>query len=191
MVSVDKILNVVIGEKALCPHADYFVHNINEEHIVSALLGLFHASNDEAGFHGRIVKEIRPKTQHTFNDIKGNQIFAHRLNLGFHTLDDVLPEGIVAPLGIAEDAVQGVRVSRLDVTRGLLERMADIVPLGPDGFPVAAIRNLETVVFGELGKFYVATRLFHGHGIFLVIDIGDLLEEQQRENVGFEIGCVD
>ena len=97
----------------------------------------------------------------------------------------------VGPLGIAEDAVQGVRVGLLDAAHGLLERMADIGALGPDIFPVAALRNLEPVVLRELGKFHIAVGLIQGHGILLVIDVGEPLEEQQREDVGLEIGRVD
>jgi len=69
--------------------------------------------------------------------------------------------------------------------------MADIGALGPDIFPVAALRNLETVVLGKPGKFHVAVGLFQGHGILLVIDIREPFEEQQREDVGLEICRVD
>ena len=74
---------------------------------------------------------------------------------------------------------------------GLLESMADIGAPRPDILPVAAFRNLEPVVLGELGKFHVAVGLFQGYGILLVIDVGEPLEEQQREDVGLEIGRVD
>jgi hypothetical protein len=87
--------------------------------------------------------------------------------------------------------VQGVRVGLLDVAHGLLERMSDVGALGPDILPVAAFRNLEPVVLGELGKFHVAVGLFQGHVILLIIDVGEPLEEQQREDVGLEIGRVD
>jgi hypothetical protein len=59
---------------------------------------------------------------------------------------------LVGPLGVAEDAVQGIRVGLLDAAHGLLERMADIGALGPDILPVAALRNLEAVVLGEIGQ---------------------------------------
>ena len=47
------------------------------------------------------------------------------------------------------------------------------------------------MVLRELGKFHVAVGLIQGHGILLVIDVGEPLEEQQREDVGLEIGRVD
>jgi hypothetical protein len=98
---------------------------------------------------------------------------------------------LVCPLSVAEDAVQGVRVGLLNAAHGLLERMADIGAPRPNIVPVAALRNLESVIFGELGKFHVAVGLLHGHNIFLVIGIGEPLEEQQRKDVGLEIGRVD
>lgn len=46
------------------------------------------------------------------------------------------------------------------------------------------------MVLGELGKFHVAVGLFQCHGILLVINVGEPLEEQQRKDVGLEVGCV-
>jgi hypothetical protein len=69
--------------------------------------------------------------------------------------------------------------------------MANIGALGPDIFPVAALRNLEPVVLGELGELHVVVGLFQGHDILLVIDVGEPLEEQQREDVSLEVGRVD
>ena len=47
------------------------------------------------------------------------------------------------------------------------------------------------MILGELGKYHVAVGLFQGHGIFLVIDVGEPFEKQQREDVGLEVGRVD
>jgi hypothetical protein len=54
---------------------------------------------------------------------------------------------------------------------------------------VAIIRNLEAVRLGEPGQFGIA-----GVGddlvVLLVPDIADSLEEQQREDVGLEVGRI-
>lgn len=72
-----------------------------------------------------------------------------------------------------------------------MQRMADISALGPDILPMAAFRNLEAVVLGELGEFHVAAGIFQGNGILFVIDIGEPLEEQQRKDIGLEIDRID
>jgi hypothetical protein len=69
--------------------------------------------------------------------------------------------------------------------------MSDIGALGPDILPVTILWNLEAVVLWELSEFHVAVGFFQGNGIFLVIDVGEPLEEQQREDVGLEVGRVD
>jgi hypothetical protein len=56
---------------------------------------------------------------------------------------------------------------------------------------VATLRNLEAVVLGELGEFNIAVRLFQGDGILLVIYVREPFKEQQRKNVGLEVGRVD
>ena len=117
LVGTDDALEVVIGKKALRPLAGNFVHRINEEHLVPALLGLVHTTDDDAGLHGRVVKEVGPEAQHTFHHVMGDQLFTHgqlfvteedamrkqdgaTAALGLHAFDDVLPEGIVgAALG--------------------------------------------------------------------------------------------
>ena len=54
---------------------------------------------------------------------------------------------------------------------------------------MAVVRYLESMGFGEQGQFGVAgvsDDLF----IFLIPDITDALEEQQREDVGLEVGGI-
>ena len=87
--------------------------------------------------------------------------------------------------------MQGVRVGLLDATHGLLEGMADIGASRPDIPPMTFLWNLKTVVLRELGKLHVTIRLFQGNGILLVVNVGESLEEQQRENISLEVGCVD
>jgi hypothetical protein len=56
---------------------------------------------------------------------------------------------------------------------------------------MAALRNLESVVLGELCEFHVTVGLFQCNGILFVINIGEPFEEKQREDVGLEVGRVD
>ena len=50
--------------------------------------------------------------------------------------------------------------------------------------------NLKAVVLRELGIFLVTARFRQGRRVFLVIDIRDSLEEEQREDVGLEVGGI-
>ena len=66
-------------------------------------------------------------------------------------LDQVAQHGVgepvlVGPLRVAEDAVELVRVGRLDGAHGRLERPADVRGRLPHVAPVAPRRNLEAVV---------------------------------------------
>ncbi len=40
-------------------------------------LGLAVAADDDAGFHRRVVKEVRPETEHTFDDVGFDEFAAH------------------------------------------------------------------------------------------------------------------
>ena len=54
-----------------------------------------------------------------------------------------------------------------------------------------AFRNLEAVVFGELGIGQVAIRVGQRRMVFLAPDIGDALEKQQREDELLVVAGVD
>ena len=45
--------------------------------------------------------------------------------------------------------------------------------------------NGEQVIFGEVGQVFVAVDL-HGGGVLFVVDVGDPLEENEREDVLLE-----
>jgi hypothetical protein len=68
--------------------------------------------------------------------------------------------------------------------------MTDIFALGSDILPVATLRNLEPMILGELGKFYVTTGLLHGNGILFVIHVRNSFEKKKREDVGLEVSSV-
>ena len=107
-------------------------------------------------------------------------------------VDQVPQQGVrqpllVRPLGIAEDAVQGLRVGLLDSPHRLLQGLPDIRRHVPDIGPVAALGDLEAVVLREQRVFFVAAGLVQGSLVFLVVDIRNAFEEQQREDVGLEV----
>jgi hypothetical protein len=54
---------------------------------------------------------------------------------------------------------------------------------------VAVFRDLEAVRLGKPGQCFIAS-LVNDLLVFLVPDIADSLEEQQREDIGLEIGCI-
>lgn len=107
-------------------------------------------------------------------------------------LDQVLQQGIgeailVGPLGIPEDAVQPVRVGFLDTAHGLLQAVTDVGALLSHVVPVTAIGYLKAVLLGEQGEHHILARLAQSCFEFLIIDVGEALEEEQREDVGLEI----
>ena len=59
-----------------------------------------------------------------------------------------------------------------------------------DVVPVAAVRDGEPVIFGQIGQVFVAVDL-HGGGVLFVVDVGDPLEEDKREDVLLVIAGVD
>ena len=59
-----------------------------------------------------------------------------------------------------------------------------------DVVPVAAVGDGEAVVLGEVGEFLVAVHLHRG-GVLLVVDVGDPLQEDQREDVLLVVAGVD
>jgi hypothetical protein len=110
-------------------------------------------------------------------------------------LDQVLEQGIgqpilVRPLGIAEHAVQGVGVGLLDLAHRALQGRADVGGLGANVVPVAVIRDLEAVRLGKPGQLLGIAGLIDDLLVFLVPDVADALEEQQREDVGLEVGRI-
>ena len=62
--------------------------------------------------------------------------------------------------------------------------MADVVP-------VAAARNLETIVLRENGVLFVAAGLSQCRRVLLVVNVRDAFEKEQREDVRFEVGGIN
>lgn len=98
---------------------------------------------------------------------------------------------LVGPLGVTEDARQCRRVSPLDLTHRRVDPLPDVGgslaqvgPVRPDG-------DLKAVLLWEVRVLGIAVRLLECLGAFFVVDIADPLQEQQREDVRLEIGCVN
>ena len=97
----------------------------------------------------------------------------------------------VGPLGITEDTVKGIWVGLLDAAHGRLERVTDVGALRTDLLPMATFGNLKTMVFWELRERYVSTGFFESDSKFFIIDIGDSLKKEQREDVGLKVGSIN
>ena len=53
-----------------------------------------------------------------------------------------------------------------------------------------SLRDLEAIILGKLGIFLVPAGFSERRLIFLVVNIGNALEEQQRKNVCLEIRSI-
>ncbi len=89
---------------------------------------------------------------------------------------------LVRPRGIAEDAGESVGVGLLDGVHGLLDGEAEVGCGFADFVPVVLLRDKEAVELGAAGVVLVAIALGERLGEFLVVDIADALEEEQRED---------
>ena len=106
-------------------------------------------------------------------------------------LEQLVAEGlVVAPVGRAEDARQGVGVRPFDRPHRPRQRGADAGRRLADVPPVAPVGQLEAVQLGKVAQVDVAVFL-PGLGRLLVPDVADPLEEQQREDVALPVRPVD
>ena len=111
-------------------------------------------------------------------------------------LDEVAQHGIgqavlVRPLRIAKDAEELVGIGGLDGAHGLLQAPAHIPADLPNLPPMCVRRHLEAVVLREQRKVLIPSRLpQRGHG-FLIEDIAEPLEEQQREDELFVVPSIN
>ena len=75
------------------------------------------------------------------------------------------------------------RIAAAMVCAGVPGDRADVVP-------VRAVGDGEAVVLGQVGEFLVAVDV-HGGGVFLVVDVGEALEEHEREDELLVVPRVD
>ena len=109
-------------------------------------------------------------------------------------LDQVLEQRVrqpflVRPLRVTEYTVECVRVGLFDSAQRMLQGGADVGRFGTDVDPVAVLRELKAVRFRKPRQLFV-TCFIDDLLVFLIPDIADALEEQQRKDVGLEVGRV-
>ena len=110
-------------------------------------------------------------------------------------LDQVLERHVrhlrhVRPRRVAEDAGQAFRVGRLDGAERAPQRAAHVARRAADVGPVGAGRDGEPVV-GRRPRIVLVAGFVEGAPVFLAPDIGEALEEEQREDVLLVVAGVD
>src|SRR5450830_344034 len=135
------VLNVFVGQEALCTLPRNLVHCIDEKDLASSLLRFVRAADQDTGLHRGVVEEVWPQANYTLDHIMGNQLIAHALLLiseqdavreengtstrpWLETLDNVLQEGIVSTaLRWRAVDVASPWISRPCITIPLLDRV--------------------------------------------------------------------
>lgn len=84
-----------------------------------------------------------------------------------------------------------MRIGLLDAAKGVWHGLADIGRDLAHIAPVAVFGDLESVVFRKQGGLIVAPEGLERGLVLFVMHVGDALEEEKRENVGLEAGCID
>ncbi len=74
---------------------------------------------------------------------------------------------------------------------GILQGMADVRASVPHLSPVAFTGDLKPVVLGEQSEGHVAFGLLQSGVGFLVVNVTEPFEEEQREDVGLEVSGID
>src|SRR5262249_1850364 len=98
---------------------------------------------------------------------------------------------LIGPSGVAEDAVERLRVSLLDPAHGFLKRLSDVSRNDADIIPVATLGNLKPVVLRKNRVLFIASRFTKGGRVLLMVHVRDAFEKKKWENVGLEIGGVN
>ena len=97
---------------------------------------------------------------------------------------------LVTPLDVAEYAIERVRIRFLDLAHSSLDGLPGVGTAGPEVRPVALGWNLEAVLLWQGRVLLVAVGLCKRCLAFLVEDVADPLQEQQRKDVCLEIGGI-
>ena len=125
-------------------------------------------------------------------------VFGHRgeaERVAREVLDQVLERRVrhlrlVGPRRGAEHPGQALRVGRLEGAERVPQRPADVARRPADVGPVGAGRDGEPVV-GRRPRVAVVAGLVEGGAALLVPDVGEALEEEQREDVLLVVAGVD
>src|SRR5262245_2420167 len=96
----------------------------------------------------------------------------------------------VAPRHVAEDPAKRVGVSLLDPVEDVLEPHANVLVDLAEITPMAALGEHEAVVVGLYLVVEAVSEVGYSSLVLLVPDVADPPEEQQREDIGLEVGRV-
>ena len=77
-------LQMLLGQEALGAFAGDFVYCVDEQDFPAPGFGLLRAADDNAGFHGRVIKQVRTQAEHALYEVGLDELAA---DLGF-----LLPE---------------------------------------------------------------------------------------------------
>ena len=97
---------------------------------------------------------------------------------------------LVCPRGIPEDAIQALRVGRLNGAEGIEQCPAHVAGSTADVVPMRAFRNREAIVRSRASISGVC-RLAQGSPVFLVPHVRQALEKEQREDVLLVVAGID
>ena len=146
----------------------------------------------------RIVRELLDEVLVALAELVLGTV-GYRKHLGAEVLDEVLEQTVgqallVGPGGVAEDAAKLGIVGCLDGTEGVDDGLADILCDLPDIAPVGAIGDGEAMVLWQGCELRISVGGFQRFDGLLVVDVGEALEEQQREDVllvrpGIDVGA--
>ena len=128
---------------------------------------------------GRVVSVTDLDFGHVFNQVL--QAFIGEL-------------GFIGPVGIVEAAeytAKGIRVSTFNTVHGIDDSDTDILAGLTDILPVTAFRNNKTVVFRETGVFFIAAGFFERCLGFLIVNVGQAFEEEDRRYVALVLVLID
>ena len=70
-------LDVFIFQETLCVLTFNLIDCIDKQNLTTPIRAFVHATDHNAGFHGRIVEQIRSQADHTFYSITSDQLFSH------------------------------------------------------------------------------------------------------------------
>ena len=164
LIGPENALEVVVGEEALSALAGDFVDRVDKEDLSSTGFGFGRAADDDAGFHGRVVEEVRTEPKDAFDEVGFDELPAHvRLLLseqdavrpedgaaaGFRVqaFDDVLLEGIIgAALGWSAVEVAAPRVGCKRIAVPLFDRIRGV---GEDDIESLEPITLDKLRFGQ------------------------------------------
>ena len=77
LVGFDDALDMVVRQKALGALAGDFIDGVDQQDTAFPRLGLGHAADDDAGFHWRVVEEVRPEAEDALDEVGFDELAPH------------------------------------------------------------------------------------------------------------------